>query len=194
MQRPAVGFSPRRTFGKWLFAFSLVAALASASMAGSFGVGARAPDFVMRDLVSRRDVGLAALRGRVVLIYAWREVCPLCLDEAKEMDRVARAYGPRGVRSLIIIERGDALEIEMESEIYRPASAMINDPEGEFGRLYGIKKFPQFLVVDGRGILRYRGPLLRTVALAGLIEKLLGEGSPGPAGPGPGNAKEKGGT
>lgn len=149
--------------------------LVSAPVADSSGVGAKAPDFIAKDLVSKKDLKLSELKGQVVLIYVWREVCPLCLDETKAFDEAVRRFRPGGVRSLIVIEQGNEPEIEMEAEIYRPVSAMINDPKGEFGRLYGINAYPVFLVVDVGGILRYRGSLLQGSALTGLLERLMAE-------------------
>lgn len=169
-------FTSSQSLAGWVLAFLVLAPMASPSSAGSPGaVGARAPDFALKNVVTQDTVRLAELRGQVVLMYVWFEVCPLCLDEAKEFDHAMRPYGTRGAQSLIIIEHGNELEIDMESEIYQPASAMINDPEGRFGRLYRIKEYPIFLVVDGRGWVRYRGSLLRGRDLTSLIDRLLSE-------------------
>jgi len=119
------------------------------------GVGEPAPSFTLRDVVSKREIRLHEFRGRTVVMWVWDTVCPLCLDEGKALDKFI-AERP-ALAGLLVIERGDEIDLEMEGQIYQPRMHLLVDKKAAVEKSYGLTRLPMLIIVDRTGRVRYRG-------------------------------------
>lgn len=119
------------------------------------GVGEPAPSFTLLDVVSKREIQLREFRGRTVVMWVWDTVCPLCLDEGKALDRFIA--GRPGLAGLLVIERGDEMDLEVEGQIYQPRMHLLVDKKATVEKSYEITRLPVLIIVDRAGRVRYRG-------------------------------------
>jgi outer membrane lipoprotein-sorting protein/peroxiredoxin len=143
-------------------------------------VGTKSPDFRLQR-PSGGHISLAETfkSKRAVLINFWFLGCGPCRKEFPDLQRLHDELGERGLGIVSINSGGGAKEVEsyMSSNRFTFPVAMGRDAEGaEVGqgsvfRAYGIGSWPTNYLVDGSGIIRWRGTGFDEAA----IRKVLGE-------------------
>ena len=128
-------------------------------------LGERAPDFELPGT----DGGRHSLGGdgeaAAMLVYWTCNHCPYALAWHERMLDVARDYADRGVRTLAInsndAERYPADSYEaMVERVDREGGwphPYLHDESQDVARAWGAEKTPHLFVLDGEGVLRYRG-------------------------------------
>jgi len=139
-------------------------------------VGRPAAPFVLRTF-DGRDVSLASLRGRVVVLNFWASWCyPACYEEAPALERSWRAYRDREVSvvGVAIQDQPDAArKFIADFSLSFPNAP---DPDGKVSVDYGVYGVPETFFIDRAGRIR----LKQTGAVGddlfrSEVEKLLGE-------------------
>jgi cytochrome c biogenesis protein CcmG, thiol:disulfide interchange protein DsbE len=139
-------------------------------------VGRPAAPFVLRTF-DGRDVSLASLRGRVVVLNFWASWCyPACYEEAPALERSWRAYRDRAVSvvGVAIQDHPDAArKFIADFSLSFPNAP---DPDGKVSVDYGVYGVPETFFIDRAGRIR----LKQTGAVGddlfrSEVEKLLGE-------------------
>jgi len=129
-------------------------------------VGKPAPAFELLD-TDGKEVSLASLRGRVVVLEWFNPDCPFVkfahtkgplveMAKQRSSDKLAwliinsNAPGKQG--------HGRERNVRAKDE-YGIVSPVLLDEGGDVGRAYGAEKTPHVYVIDAKGILRYAGGL-----------------------------------
>jgi thiol-disulfide isomerase/thioredoxin len=102
-----------------------------------------------------REVSVAADTGRVRVVDFWATWCEPCREQLPALDRLARAYGERGLAVYGVAFDEDLAMVEAfvrEAPVAFPilwdkGGARLSDP-------YGITRLPTTLVVDRAGRVR----------------------------------------
>jgi peroxiredoxin len=125
-------------------------------------IGAPAPDFSLPDTAGE-TWSPAAGAAATVIVFTCNH-CPYALAWHERLADAARDYADRGVRFLAInandAERyprdsPEAMRSRVEAEDW-PMS-YLHDATQEVARAYDAKTTPDVFVLDGNGVLRYRG-------------------------------------
>jgi peroxiredoxin len=133
---------------RWLFAVVLLPLALHAE-------GARvAPRFTLNDL-SSREVRLADLQGKVILLSFWASWSKPCLDEMPEMEALWMNYKGRRLMVLGINEdEADNLaavkKAVSDQKITHP---VLLDPTHAVRLAYGVEKLPCLILIDHHGII-----------------------------------------
>ncbi|MEO1174522.1 MAG: redoxin domain-containing protein, partial [Myxococcota bacterium] len=125
-----------------------------------------APDFSLKDLDGETFV-LSQHRGSLVVLEWFNPDCPFTRFSHSEgplfdlpEKTVAKHPGVVwvAVNSSAPGREGHGLERNRAAHRqYGLQIPILQDESGRVGRAYGAKATPQFFVIDGRGVLRYRG-------------------------------------
>ena len=131
-------------------------------------VGRAAPAFAATDL-DGKPVSLAGFKGRTVVLEWHNKGCPFVVKHyaSGNLPKLQAKWTARGVVWLSIVSSSPGTEgfctpAEAKEDVaaYRAAvTAMILDPEGTIGRLYGAKCTPHMFVVNPKGVLIYDGAI-----------------------------------
>jgi len=148
----AVSSGLRKRIKELLFFLAVFALL-------SWGINAwRAPDLPGTSLPAFRGEtleGVPADRSRVegkpFLLHFWGSWCPVCRQEAPNIERIAESFPTLTVA----VQSGDDRKLRRwmrERGLHYP---VLNDPEGRLASRFGIGIYPTTLIYDGNGRLRF---------------------------------------
>lgn len=147
--------------GQWFRRMILVVCclLALAGPAWSAGIGDPAPDFSLPTLEGK-PVGLADFKGRQpLLLVFWATWCPTCREEVPNINRIAAEYGPKGLAVLAVnVGSNDSPASTAKfRDRHRMTYPVAFDQGSRVSRAFGVTGVPTVLLVDRRGMIRYRG-------------------------------------
>ena len=118
--------------------------------------GQPAQPFTMNGVQGKSSISLGDFSGRVVVLNFWASWCPLCRQEAPQLQAVWRSYQGRGVQFLGVDHRdsrGAAAAFQRQFGITYPS---VFDPQGKLSADYGLLGIPTSLIIDGRRRVLYR--------------------------------------
>jgi thiol-disulfide isomerase/thioredoxin len=146
--------SPRlRKFVKELLFFLAAFALIS------WGINAwRAPELPETTLPLLRGKTLQGVplsrlhqEGAPFLIHFWGTWCPVCRQEASNIERIAKSFP----LLTIAVRSGGDEELRRWMRERGLRYPVLNDPEGRLASRFGIGIYPTTLIYDGKGKLRF---------------------------------------
>jgi peroxiredoxin len=113
--------------------------------------GTPAKDFTLSDLAGKA-IKLSELKGKIVVLNFWFTKCTPCIDEIAELNKLTSMYKNSKVRFLAItFDKAQAVQNFQKEHGFKfellPDAKMVTDD-------YGIKRFPQTMVIDKAGIIR----------------------------------------
>lgn len=118
-----------------------------------------------------REVDLAKLKGKVVLIEFWSTSCPGCVAGMAELKATYEKFKPRGFEIVGISlddSKADLERVIREKDIPWPQHFDGKGWENRFAMEYGVFGLPTMWLVDRRGNLH-------TAEARGILEPLLVE-------------------
>jgi len=150
-----------------LITCGLLAATAGWSLAET-EVGKAAPNFSLPD-TNGKTHSLADLKGKYVVLEWYQPDCPFVRKHYRSgnMQALQKEYTAKGVTWFSIDSSAPGEEgsypasklNEISAQDSAARTAMLLDPSGEVGRLYGAKTTPDMYVIDPSGILVYKGAI-----------------------------------
>ncbi len=131
-------------------------------------VGEPAPEFTATDS-NGQSHALSAYRGKFVVLEWHNRDCPYTHKHyaSGNMERLQQKWTARGVVWFTVIssapgKQGYVTADEENAyirEVHAAPTAVLLDPEGKLGRLYGAKTTPHMFVIDPDGKLVYDGAI-----------------------------------
>jgi peroxiredoxin len=131
-------------------------------------VGKSAPNFTLPD-TNGKTRSLADFKGKFVVLEWYQPDCPFVGKHYKSgnMQSLQKAYTAKGVVWLSIDSSAPGEEGNYPAEkLNQIASndgaartALLLDPDGKVGRLYGAKTTPDMYIIDPNGTLVYEGAI-----------------------------------
>lgn len=127
-------------------------------------VGDPVPDFAVRDLQGKTH-RLSDLRKQtksgIVSLTFWCSFCHSCRHIEARLDRFARDHQGQAVVTAIDASAGEtAARVAAFAREKGLSLPILMDAPGQTADLFGVKVTTTTVVIDGQGLLRYRGQLL----------------------------------
>ena len=165
-------------FGVIMIIFSfLLINFASHMDASSSFIGAKAPDFTLKNLKGE-TVQLAKVykKNKATLVYFWATWCPPCRMEIPEFVSFYKEYREKGVELLAVNLRETKDKVNSLKRAVGMNFPILLDTNGKAGNLYKVNAIPATFIIDSKGIIVdvIIGATSKT-ALKAKIKKLIGE-------------------
>jgi peroxiredoxin len=133
---------------------------------GSALVGKPAPEFELSDLEGHK-VKLSQFRGKTVVLEWFNPECPFVRASHTKgsLKGLAAKYTDKGIAWLAINsgapgKQGYGVEANVAgTRKYGLTHPVLLDETGEVGRAYDARHTPHMFVIDGKGVLVYRGAI-----------------------------------
>jgi len=110
----------------------------------------------VQDPVGVGEAGLAAYRGKVLVLGFWLGGCAPCLTEMPELVDLHHAYEDKGVEVLLINVGGSPPAVRGAIHDYGMEFAMAMDALSLTASRYQVGVFPTTFVIDRDGVIRAR--------------------------------------
>ena len=137
-------------------------------------VGDAAKDFALPDAAGTIVTLNEATKGSPATILEFLSAyCEACQKKAPYLNQLSAKYGPQGLRILAVALANDQQETAGIIKDWGATYKIIPDPEKKTFYLYGIHKVPQIFIVDGSGIIRYKGNADEPKDIEKTVEGLL---------------------
>jgi peroxiredoxin len=135
--------------------------------------GHYAPDITLVDL-SRNQVTLASLRGKVVILNFWYAACEPCRQEMPELERYYQAHRSDGLVVIGANITDDAQTTRDVTNSIGVSYPVFLDPGQRAYATYQVSKTPSSFIIDRDGVIRkvVAGPLDATT-LDQTVRRLL---------------------
>lgn len=154
--------------GAVALALTVALGAASSSVLASPNVGETAPDFVGTDTKGKQHK-LSDLRGKTVILEWTNHGCPYVKKHygAGNMQALQKKAKADGIVWLSVISSapgtqghvdGSAAD-KLTADRGAAPSAVLLDPEGKIGRLYGAQTTPHMYIITPDGKLVYKGAI-----------------------------------
>ena len=110
-----------------------------------------APDFTLSAL-SGASLGLAELRGKVVLLNFWATWCVPCRKEMPAIEALYRRYKDRGLEVLAVsLDKLSTTVVEAFVKEVGVTYRVALDPSWATARTYGVRGLPATFLIDRAG-------------------------------------------
>jgi len=131
-------------------------------------VGKPAQDFTLPDS-NGKDHSLSEYKGKIVVLEWLSHDCPFVKKHynSGNMQKLQKTYTEKGVIWFSIISSApgkqgyytpeEASEITKQKKAY--PTAVLLDPDGDVGKLYGAKTTPHMFIINSDGMLVYNGAI-----------------------------------
>ena len=142
--------------------------------------GAIPPDFTARGL-DDRQLSLADLRGKIVIVNFWATWCLECRSEMPVLERLHRELGARGLAVIGINTRETPATVRRYTDDLGLSFRFVLDLDGKINALYGVIGLPTTFLIgrDGRAVALAVGPRDGESPRArAIIEAMLAEPAP----------------
>jgi len=134
---------------------AVIASIGCASGPGPAVQGELAPEFSFKDQ-SGKELSLAQLRGKVVLVNFWATWCPPCVEEMPSLQQLQRrmANKPFELVALSVDDSWEAVNRFMKDNGF--ALPVYADFDKRASTLYGTSMWPETYIVDKKGKIAYK--------------------------------------
>lgn len=145
-----------------VMALVLIAGMACAQE--QLAVGAKAPGFSLVNAVDGEKVTMMPNDGRLKVVVFTCNQCPYAKAFEPRIIELANKFATNGVKLYAVNPNDDAkyseeslanMKARAESMSYR--FPYLKDGDSSIARAYGARVTPHVFVVDGDGVVRYRG-------------------------------------
>jgi peroxiredoxin len=115
-----------------------------------------APDFTLPDLEGQTHC-LHHYRGRIVILNFWSAECPQCQRVDLALSACLREWNGRVILLTLAANVNETQEAISTAALQRGLTPVLLANHTPVPEEYGAQTTPHLFVVDGSGILRYRG-------------------------------------
>jgi len=127
-------------------------------------VGAKAPRFALVNAVDGQTVTMKPDDGRLKVVIFTCNSCPFAQAFEPRIIEIAQKFGHKGVTFYAVDPNDDAkysdetlANMKARADEWEYPFPYLKDGDSSIARAYGARVTPHVYVVDGEGIVRYRG-------------------------------------
>ena len=118
-------------------------------------IGQKAPGFILKDIAGK-EISLESFIGKPVLLNFWATWCHYCRKERTHLNELHGKYKDNG---LIILSISTDRSLKKLKQYMKKTPAdfiVLSDSEGRVSSSYNIMGLPSSLLINRRGIIKYK--------------------------------------
>lgn len=160
-------------------AFAVLLVLASFMVlipaAAGTDVGEPATNFTLQQIDGGKKITLSDLKGKPTLVVFWATWCPPCRREIPLLKKLDKEYGPKGLQivALALNYRETKDVVAKFIKDHELPYTVLWDEDNKTADAYSVTGIPTAVLVDAKGVIRFRGHQLDDPAFMGLLKDYL---------------------
>ena len=117
-------------------------------------VGMQAPEFSLKGLRDGKEVTLASLKGKVVVLDFWATWCAPCVAGLPTVDKVTSEFKDKGVvfYAVDLQESTEKVQTFIDKKGWK--FPVLMDPKGDIARAYRVSGIPHSVIIGSDGKIR----------------------------------------
>ncbi|HEX6098403.1 MAG TPA: thioredoxin family protein [Thermoanaerobaculia bacterium] len=147
-----------------MIALMLVAGMVCAEEREQLAVGAKAPAFSLLNAVDGATVAMKPDDGNIKVVVFTCNSCPFAKAFEPRIIELANKFARNGVKLYAVNPNDDSryadetlANMKARAEERNYQFPYLKDADSSVARAYGARVTPHVFVVDGKGVVRYRG-------------------------------------
>ena len=137
---------------------------ATLAVAEELGSGAKAPGFSLVNAADGKTVTMTPDDGKLKVVVFTCNQCPYAKAFEPRLIEIANRYGNKGIRFYAVNPNDDSkfseetlpnMKARAEEKDY--PFPYLKDGDSSIARAYGARVTPHVFLIDGQGVIRYRG-------------------------------------
>jgi peroxiredoxin len=124
----------------------------------AIGVGDRMPEFEIVQLDGTKIGSGNIIGNNPIMLVFWATWCPNCKKEIPALKKIYQEFNPKGLKMLAVnvgVNDTRARTVKYKAK-YKIDYPMVFDTGSRFTRSVNVQGVPTVIVVDKKGIVRYR--------------------------------------
>lgn len=142
-------------------------------VAGALEAGSKMPEIGLTDL-SGKQVTVASLAGKVVVVDFWATWCAPCKEELPVLEKLYKKYGSKGLVVVGVSVDKDASNIKGFLKKVGVTFPVVHDANHQVSGRYQPPRMPSSYIVDRKGIVRFVHGGFRADDAAVLEKEIVG--------------------
>ena len=157
-----------RSLVRFVLSLCIVAAPLAAALSQQARVGDAAPTFAATDSHGKTE-SLDRFRGKYVVLEWHNQGCPFTRKHyvSGNMQALQKQWTEKGVAWFTVISSAPGQQGYVTSDqenayvekVHAAPTAVLMDPDGKLGHLYGAKTTPHMFIIDPQGKIIYAGAI-----------------------------------
>ena len=138
-----------------LLALSGLLLLAIALPSQAIEPGQKAPNFKLKRLEGKGNLGLSDYRGKVVYLDFWASWCAPCLEAVPALETLRKEFPESKFQILAVNvdkKTKKALKFLEKNKVGYPS---VSNPKGDVPGKFDLETMPTSYLIDQRGVVRY---------------------------------------
>jgi thiol-disulfide isomerase/thioredoxin len=122
-------------------------------------VGQAADNFKLTPAEGGKPISLSQFKGKPTVVVFWATWCPPCRREIPTLKNIHKDYTPKGLQMVSVAiafkeSRDDVVKFKKVNEL---PYLVLWDEDNKTADQYAVEGIPTVLLVDAKGIIRFRG-------------------------------------
>ncbi len=141
-------------------------------VAAGTDVGEPATNFTLEQVNGGKKVTLSDLKGKPTLVVFWATWCPPCRHEIPLLKKLDREYGSKGLQ-IVALALNYRETKDVVSKFIKENSlpyTVLWDADNKTADAYSVTGIPTAVLVDAKGVIRFRGHQLDDPVFMGLLK------------------------
>ncbi|HYI10254.1 MAG TPA: thioredoxin family protein [Thermoanaerobaculia bacterium] len=174
---------------KWFAVTLMTLMVAAVACANELAVGTKAPAFSLVNAIDGKTVAMKPADGKLKVVVFTCNQCPFAKAFEPRIIELANKYQHRGVTFYAVNPNDDAkfaeetlANMKARADEKEYSFPYLKDGDSSIARAYGARVTPHVYLVDGDGVLRYRGYIddsakpgeRKTTGLTNALDALMG--------------------
>lgn len=117
--------------------------------------GKPAPPLQLDNWMNAKAMELSDLKGKIVVLDFWATWCGPCISAIPKANEISKKYADKGVMFIGVCAKRGAEKMEETAKKHQIEYPIAADSTGSTVAAYKVNSYPDYYIIDRKGVLRW---------------------------------------